>query len=79
MNLPDSYLPILSAQVQCINEQLDGLKIERLSLITTAVDYRIEKVNKETQESETNAVLFQGQGDACHVFLNGYQSFFFTE
>ncbi|CAH0539620.1 hypothetical protein [Vibrio marisflavi] len=79
MKLQDSYLPILSAQIQCINEQLDGVKNERLSLIPTAVDYRIEKIAREIERPQPAAILFQGQGDACHVFLNGYQSFFFTE
>ncbi|MCL9781215.1 hypothetical protein M9194_07215 [Vibrio sp. S4M6] len=79
MKSPDKYLPILSAQIQCINEQLHGIKKERLSLITTEAEYRIEKVKKELRSNDTAAVLFQGQGDACHVFLNGFQSFFFTE
>jgi hypothetical protein len=74
-HLKTSYLPILSAQVQCINEQLIGIKQERLSLVQNESDYRIEK----THPGHCNLLLFQGKGRDCHVFLNGYQSFFFTE
>ena len=40
----DNYLSILMAQVECINEQLDGVKRERLSVTCTETDYRIEKI-----------------------------------
>ncbi|GAA5644506.1 hypothetical protein [Vibrio proteolyticus] len=78
----DNYLSILMAQVECINEQLDGVKRERLSVTCTETDYRIEKILPKPRGRTATpgpAVLFQGQGHACHVFLNGYQSFFFTE
>ncbi|SMS01955.1 hypothetical protein VIM7927_03266 [Vibrio mangrovi] len=76
MAIKHSYLNTLAAQVQCINEQLSGVKRERLSLVNTDHGYRIEKMNPSAHNS---TILFQGKGRACHVFLNGYQSFFFTE
>jgi hypothetical protein len=79
MAIKNSYLNTLSAQVQCINEQLVDVKQERLSLINTGRGYRIERIHSEHPNTHNPKILFQGKGRACHVFLNGYQSFFFTE
>jgi hypothetical protein len=75
MAIKSSYLPVLSAQIECINEQLAGVKQERLSLVYHQGDYLIEKVHPKHH----NSLLFQGKGRACNVFLNGYQSFFCTK
>jgi hypothetical protein len=75
MAIKSNYLPVLSAQVDCINELLEGIKQERLSLIHHQDDFRIEKIDSKLHAK----LLFHGKGRACHVFLNGYMSFFFTE
>jgi len=74
------YQPIISAQIQCINTLLSGMKKEKLILVHDDSNYCIEKkYNVETGDIKHPTILFQGKGRACHVFLNGFMAFFFTE
>ena len=75
----NQYLSEINAQIQCINELLSGTKRERLSLVRDDSNYCIEKIRSEPQETGHSTILFRGKGRACHVFLNGYMAFFFTE
>ncbi|MCE0494705.1 hypothetical protein [Vibrio salinus] len=75
----NGYQPIISAQIQCINELLSGMKEERLTLVHEDSNYCIKKSHNEPTDMDYSTILFQGKGRACHVFLNGFMAFFFTE
>ncbi|CAM3935869.1 hypothetical protein VA7868_02913 [Vibrio aerogenes CECT 7868] len=77
--LKNNYLPVINAQIQCINELSSEIRQERLALVYNESDYCIEKINAELSASDHTTILFQGKGRACHVFLNGYLASFMTK
>ncbi|SHO54503.1 hypothetical protein [Vibrio quintilis] len=77
--LKNNYLPVISAQIQCINELSSEVRQEKLSLVHNESDYCIEKINSDVPASDHTTILFQGKGRACHVFLNGYLASFMTK
>ncbi len=79
INSNNTYLSTISAQIQCINELLLGVKKERLFLNRIESDYQIEKIPTEASQPCHSTILFQGKGRDCHLFLNGYMAFFFTD
>ncbi|SHO56311.1 hypothetical protein [Vibrio quintilis] len=74
----NSYLPVISAQIQCINELSSKTRQEKLSLLYRENHYCIAKVPPELAATDDSTVLFQGKGRACHLFLNGYMASFLT-
>ncbi|CAM3587929.1 hypothetical protein VA7868_02809 [Vibrio aerogenes CECT 7868] len=74
----NSYLPVISAQIQCINELASDSRQEKLSLLSRENHYCIAKAAPEIAANDDSMVLFQGKGRACHLFLNGYMASFLT-
>ncbi|SHO55484.1 hypothetical protein [Vibrio quintilis] len=73
--MKNNYLPVINAQIQCINELASGTKQERLSLVYNKSNYCIEKAC-QPPDARHSTILFQGKGRACHLFLNGYLASF---